>query len=208
MDLSQSLNLNTATQNKLFDPTYLNLEYIFNQILEFFKNIFGAGFGDFLRVLFFIFAVLFIAIIIYCIIRIFEIRKKEEEYLHQQIAIYAQKHAEKGLLENGGEQRNKKWEMVNKYMDSPNSNDWKLAIIEADTMLDGLMDELGFKGENLGEKLKQTDREKYPTLNLAWEPHTVRNRIAHEGSDFDLPQYEAKRLISIYERIFREFNYI
>ncbi|MFZ2072507.1 MAG: hypothetical protein WA101_02920 [Minisyncoccia bacterium] len=219
MDISQSLNLNTAPQNPLFDPTYLNLEYLFNQILDFIKNLFGTGTGfglglgsffAFLKLLLFILLILFIITIIYCVIRIFQIRKKEEEYLEHQIAEYARKHEEKEKKLQEGEmgQKNEKWSRVQNYINSTNTSDWKLAIIEADTMLEGLMNQLGFQGENLGEKLKSADPKKYPTLTSAWEPHMVRNRIAHEGSDFELPFHEAKRVISSYEQIFKEFNYI
>jgi hypothetical protein len=213
MNFSQPFNLNTATQHPLFEPTYLNLQYIFNQILEFFKGILGIGplseLGAFLKIVFFILTLIFVTVIIYCIVRLSEIREKEKKHLKEKIAEYAQKQAEKEKrISENGEQKNKRWERVSEYINSPVSSDWKLAIIEADAMLEELMNHLGFKGENLGEKLKQADRERYPTLNLAWEPHTLRNRIAHEGSELELPQYEAKRLVSIYERVFREFNYI
>ena len=75
-------------------------------------------------------------------------------------------------------------------------------------MLDSLMTQLGFKGESLGEKLKSADRDKFRSLTSAWEVHTLRNRIAHEGLSFTISHYEAKRVIALYEQIFREFGYI
>jgi hypothetical protein len=36
----------------------------------------------------------------------------------------------------------------------------------------------------------------------------VRNKIAHEGSDFVLSKQEAERTIGLYEEVFSEFNYI
>ncbi len=210
MDLTQSLNLNTASQKPLFDPTFLNLEYLFNQILNFFGNLFGARFGDIFKFILFFLALFFIIMIIYCIIRIFEIRKKEEEYLHQQIAIFAQKQAEKekDLMNKGDGKKNERWEGVLNHLFSENSGDWKLAIIEADSMLEALMDQMGYKGENLGEKLKAVDRVRFRSIDDAWEAHIVRNRIAHEGLQFELTQREAKRVIALYEQVFREFGYI
>ena len=75
-------------------------------------------------------------------------------------------------------------------------------------MLDDLLNQLGFKGEGLGEKLKLVDMEKYASLKPAWDAHLVRNKIAHEGLQFDVSQQEAKRVIAIYEQIFRDFRYI
>ena len=75
-------------------------------------------------------------------------------------------------------------------------------------MLEGLLGDLGFKGETLGERLKSADQATFKSLTLAWEVHTIRNRIAHEGTSFELSQREAKRIIAIYEGIFREYGYI
>ena len=36
----------------------------------------------------------------------------------------------------------------------------------------------------------------------------MRNRIAHDGTDFDISQREATRTIQLYEVVFRELNYI
>ena len=70
-------------------------------------------------------------------------------------------------------------------------------------MLDDLMGQLGFQGENLGDKLKVANQNKFPNLTVAWEVHTIRNRIAHEGLAFELSQHEAKRVIALYEQIFQ-----
>ena len=80
--------------------------------------------------------------------------------------------------------------------------------MEADAILEDLTDHLDIEGVNIGERLKAADREKFKTLDDAWEAHIVRNRIAHEGSKFDLSQYEANRVVVLYENVFREFGYI
>ena len=209
MDLSQSLNLNTASQNPLFDPTFLNLEYLFNQILDFFRNLFGSSFGYLFKVILFFLAIFFIFIIIYCVIRLFEIRKKEHEHLQREIAEYARKKAEiaKAFGEENGI-KNVRWHNVLYYLSSPNSSDWKLAVIEADTMLEDLTVQLEIEGENLGERLKTVDKERFKSLDDAWEAHIIRNRIAHDGSAFELSQHEANRIVVLYENVFREFGFI
>jgi preprotein translocase subunit SecG len=214
---------NTAQNGaKPFEPTYLNLEYIFQKIANFFSGASGSGSGSgssaassssafwgFLETLLFIFAILFLAIIIYCLIRIFEIRKKEKEYTEHEIEEYAhkQKIKEDKISDAVGDGVNKKWKSVLDHVFSQNESDWKISIVEADIMLDELMDQLGFKGENLGEKLKSADQESFKHLTDAWEVHTIRNRIAHEGLDFQVNQHEAKRIITIYEQIFRDYGF-
>jgi hypothetical protein len=75
-------------------------------------------------------------------------------------------------------------------------------------MLDKLLNVQGYRGETMGEKMKGIEKSDFTTLDLAWEAHKARNKIAHEGSDFLLTQREARRLINLYSRVFQEFEYI
>jgi hypothetical protein len=45
------------------------------------------------------------------------------------------------------------------------------------------------------------------SLNEAWEAHKYRNRLAHDVG-FVVGEHEAKRIISFYEKVFREFSFI
>ena len=199
----------TIIDNKFFDPMYL-----FNQGVYYIKHFIAFVTSDqaisIEKTILAMLAIFFITIICYTLVRLHEIRKKEHEHLHHEIHEYAHHKAEyeKSLREAVGGSKNEHWSKVLNYIFSQHSSDWKLAIIEADAMLEGLLDQMGFKGENLGEKLKSADQDNFPQLTAAWEVHTVRNKIAHEGLAFDLSQHEAKRIIAIYERIFHAYGYI
>jgi len=101
-----------------------------------------------------------------------------------------------------------KWEKILKLSESENSSDWRLAIIEADIILDDLLDKLQLSGETIGDKLKSVEQSDFTTLDSAWEAHKARNAIAHEGQDFSLNQRETRRIISLYGSVFKEFNLI
>ncbi|MFZ2049076.1 MAG: hypothetical protein WAV25_02170 [Minisyncoccia bacterium] len=103
---------------------------------------------------------------------------------------------------------NEKWEKVQKNINSLNQSDWKLAIIEADVMLDDLLKASGYHGDTLGEMLKSVEKSDFVTIEAAWEAHKIRNQIAHDGSGFDLTDREAKRVIALYESVFKEFKII
>ncbi len=211
----------TATQNSVFGDSvlgsnWLNPDYLFNQGVLFFRNFFNyLGNIDaqiviiYNTVLFFL-AIFFLTLIFYIVIRMLEIRSKEKKHLAREIAEYAHHQAEreKKLQEGEGGSKNERWGKTLSYLFSQHASDWKLAVIEADAMLESLMDQLGFKGETLGDKLKSTDQNKFRNLTSAWEVHTIRNRIAHEGASFELSQHEAKRIIALYEQIFREYGFI
>lgn len=101
-----------------------------------------------------------------------------------------------------------KWDKIIAQSESANSSDWRLAIIEADIMLDDLLAVLHLPGETMGDKLKAVEKSDFNTIDLAWEAHKARNMIAHEGSNFLLNQRETRRIISLYEAVFKEFHLI
>ncbi len=103
---------------------------------------------------------------------------------------------------------NPKWLLVEEHINSDDLNKWKLAIIEADIILSDLLNTLNLPGDTIGEKLKAVEESDFNTLNDAWEAHKERNKIAHEGSDHDLNQREAKRIINLYRNVFNEFDMI
>lgn len=58
----------------------------------------------------------------------------------------------------------------------------KLAVINADKLVDRAMSEKAFKGKTMGEKLKNHPNA-FSNLNGVWRAHKLRNRIAHDHSE-------------------------
>lgn len=102
----------------------------------------------------------------------------------------------------------KKWERITHLMRSYHENDWRQGIIEADILLHELLERVGYEGDSIGEKLKKADRNDFLTLDSAWEAHKMRNRIAHDGTNFALSHSEAERIYHLYEKVFDEFYFI
>lgn len=103
---------------------------------------------------------------------------------------------------------NEKWKEVKKHMESSNQADWRLAILEADIMLYDMLDQMGYEGDSIAEKLKKVEPASFNTLDEAWRAHKVRNIIAHEGGSYVLSRNEAERAIRQFETVFKEFYYI
>ena len=140
--------------------------------------------------------------IIYCVEQLKIIRKKE----HDTYDLKVVEGYETGVAADTG--LAKRWDSVKSHIESTNQNDWRQAILEADIMLDDLLNKMEYHGEGVGEKLKRVEKADFNTLDDAWEAHKVRNQIAHEGSALSLSQYEAKRVINLYKNVFEEFYYI
>jgi hypothetical protein len=190
------------------DINFLNLEYFFNLIYRVFNYIYvfvtggvaSIPFGDFLLVLRNILQVLGVFLIVgivYCLIRLYEIRKEESD----KLAIVK-------IKDSGEKIRNERWSVVQNHLNSDSEADWKFAVIEADNILDELVRKMGYDGEDLGERLKAVEPSDFQSLQSAWEAHKVRNQIVHESSGFELTYAEAKRVVGLYELVFREFEYL
>lgn len=105
-------------------------------------------------------------------------------------------------------QTNERWQKVEKHIESQNPTDWRLAILEADIILDEMLQKMGYHGAGIGEMLKSVEKSDFLTLDAAWEAHKVRNNIAHQGSDFVMSHPEAKRTVNLYKQVFEEFFFI
>jgi hypothetical protein len=101
-----------------------------------------------------------------------------------------------------------RWNKVSALFMSPNESDWRVAVIEADSMLDEFIATLGYPGNNMGERMKNMDRRYFPTLDLAWDAHKIRNRIAHDGMNYHLSDRDKEIARKNYEFIFRDAKLI
>lgn len=131
------------------------------------------------------------------------VHKKLYEDLETQLVrdgerLYAEKYR--------GAPRNQRLDDVMQHASSDNPNDWKLAIIEADIILDDILKRRGYAGASLGERLKSISPQHLASIEDAWEAHKIRNRIAHEGADFVLTKRTVDETITRYRRVFAEFG--
>lgn len=99
----------------------------------------------------------------------------------------------------------KRWNQVKQRVASNDESQWKLAIIEADAILDTVIQDMGFHGETMGERLKAIEPGEFPLLNDAWRAHKVRNFIVHDVN-YRLPRRTTEVAFNIYRRIFQELN--
>jgi hypothetical protein len=98
-----------------------------------------------------------------------------------------------------------KFAVIKGYLSSTSEALWRIGIMEADNLLAETLRNKGYRGEGVAEMLKTAS---FKTIDLAWDAHKIRNRIAHEGSDFELTEREAKRAFMLYESVLRELKVI
>jgi len=231
-----------------FEPTYLNVEYLFflvyrlfRGIVNFFVNLFsgfrgesrfrnfynatsGEGncnpflgdvcrsvgvetsqevsngitaFGVGLRVFLILLILFLLFVIIYSYLEWKKVKDASDKHIEGLIPV-----------ETSEQRENKRWKHVQELIATNNPNDWRMAILEADSMLEDLTIAMKIPGDTLGERLKAIEPSDFLTLQNAWEGHKVRNLIAHQGSTFQLDQRTALNAIKNFEAVFREFEVI
>lgn len=191
---------------------FLNLEYFFRLLYDLLHGAGTAGSGGasadnllsafshlwlLFTVLVYLFCLAAIGVLVYATMRLYQTRKEEEP-----------KYETKTEEEEHAHVEHDRWGHIMQLIESGQESDWRQAIIEADIMLDELLDRLGYQGESLGEKLRAVNPAHFHTLNNAWEAHRVRNEIAHKGSSYQLSEHLAHRTIANYEAVFREHGEI
>ena len=141
----------------------------------------------------------FLAVAVYSTIRVIQIRRREA------LGFRA---AQRTVVSQDIPQTQLRWNRILEQANSSNPESWRVAILEADIMLNQLLDLQGYKGETIADKMKQVDRAQFNSIDDAWEAHKIRNRIAHEGDSLSLTSREVRNVITLYERAFREFHYL
>ena len=166
-------------------------------LVAFFKTTLGVLVG-----LSFPVSLFFLIAIVYCVEQLKHIRNKEEEKYSPKVEMAFETSVKSNRVLAD------RWDRVQKFITSENSNDWRQAILEADIMLEDVLTTLGYQGEGIGEKLKRVEKGDMASLQDAWEAHLVRNKVAHDGAAFQLTQHDAQRVINQYKKVFEEFYYI
>jgi len=99
----------------------------------------------------------------------------------------------------------KKWNKIKKKMESENESTWKVAIIEADNIIDDLIKRMNYPGENMGERLAGINPGQIENIEELKRAHETRNRIIHE-ENFKLSKKQAEKIIGYYENFLKYFE--
>lgn len=146
----------------------------------------------------YIFSIILLIIYVYAATRFKQLSDLREEMFNERGRIYDER------FRSGP--KNDRLADMHQHIESDRPNDWKLAIIEADIILDEELKGAGYGGTSLGERLRSISPSQLNSLDDAWQAHKVRNQIAHGGADFILTKRLAEDTIKQYIRVFNELG--
>lgn len=96
-----------------------------------------------------------------------------------------------------------RWSIV-ETMTSQGGNGLRQAIMEADKLLDYVLQGKGYRGETMAERMRSANRV-FSRRNDVWAAHKLRNALAHEV-DFDLVPSQVKQSIKAFERAIKDLD--
>jgi hypothetical protein len=99
----------------------------------------------------------------------------------------------------------KQWAVIEDHFYRGDENDLKVAVIEADKLLEEALRESAVRGSSLGDRLKNLKPNQFPHLDEVWQAHRLRNDIVHQPT-FKLKRDLAERALKIYEEALKNFR--
>lgn len=97
------------------------------------------------------------------------------------------------------------WQKIKNRLEKNDEANLKLAVIEADNLLDDILKRMGLEGKDMGERLEKISKEQLKSLDEIWEAHRLRNLIVHE-SGIHIGKDEAEKSIGAYENALKELE--
>jgi len=99
------------------------------------------------------------------------------------------------------------WKQIQKRLKTGKADRLKLAILEADRILNEILKMAGYPGKNLDERLEQADSAQISNIEELRQAHKLKNRLVSEP-DFVITRNEAEIIIDIYKKALQELNLI
>lgn len=93
------------------------------------------------------------------------------------------------------------WNKILKRLETGMESEYKLAVIEADDMLDASLKRMGYMGQGLEDRLSKLTSATLPNIDDVYNAHKTRNNIVH-NPDYRLTYDEAKATMDVYSKAF------
>lgn len=101
----------------------------------------------------------------------------------------------------------KRWEKVLARLQSQKSDQYKVAVLEADEIADEVLAKVGYPGSNMGERLESITVNQLEMIEELRKAHETRNGIVHKA-DFQLDRKTAEDLVGVYQKVLETLEFI
>lgn len=99
------------------------------------------------------------------------------------------------------------WKKIMEESEKAPPHSYTTAIVNADILIDELLQDAGFEGKDMGERLGKLNGLGLKTLDDIWRAHRLRNKIVHT-SDFEASKTAKNEALRVYEVFLKEIKII
>ena len=103
------------------------------------------------------------------------------------------------------ERMKKDWEKINDRIGKSDEANLKLAVIEADNMLEDVLKRMGLEGKDMGERLEQLGSQQLKSYDGVLEAHRLRDLIIHQ-KDIIVTKEQAQIAVASYGEALKELE--
>ena len=105
----------------------------------------------------------------------------------------------------GAKKITKQWNKILGRLEVASESEYKLAVIEADDMLDSSLKKMGYDAQTFEGKLDKLTPTLLPNVQQLREVHRLRDSIVHDP-DYRFTADEAKKALDTYGQAFRDLQ--
>lgn len=163
------------------------ISYIFNPTF--------SGWFLIAKIIFIVFSLFFLGVIIFVLLRSKWLKYRLLEDLSEFLT----------YKPYGVRRMVKQWAKTTGRLATALESEYKLALIEADSIFDDILKRMGYAGTTLEERLEKLTSATLPNIDQIWEAHKIRNNIVHDP-DYRLSLDEARKTLETYEQALRDLQ--
>lgn len=97
-----------------------------------------------------------------------------------------------------------RWHEVEQHLKKGGPTHFRQAIIEADKLVDYVLQQLGVSGESMGERLRQA-QPRFTDYQGIWDAHKTRNQVVHEMNK-DVLSFETKSALKKFHAALKDLG--
>ncbi|MCX6763946.1 MAG: hypothetical protein NTZ97_04460 [Candidatus Moranbacteria bacterium] len=105
-------------------------------------------------------------------------------------------------------ERNKfyqRWEALKKRLETGEEREFKIAIIEADQIAGKFFAQMGYRGDNFGERLEKVGPGEIENLAEIKDAHEINNQVVHD-ENLVVNHETAQKVLNTYETFFKSLE--
>ncbi|NQU82520.1 MAG: hypothetical protein HQ539_01060 [Parcubacteria group bacterium] len=99
----------------------------------------------------------------------------------------------------------KKWKKIKKGLEKDFEEQWKLTVVEGANLVDRILKDAGYAGDDLGERLKRVDEEEIINLEQLKKAQLITEEII-TNPDYKLTKHKAEAIINAFDRSLTDMN--